>query len=256
MMPDKKQVLVTGGNGGIGRHVVARLLAAGARVTVADLDGTGCPTDATFVPTDLSTPDSVYRLGELFRASPPDILVNLAGVNVFGAFEAIERSRLQMLMQVNLLAPMQLVHSLLPSMISRGSGQIVNISSVLGDIGLPYFAAYATSKAGIGNFSESLRRELAGRGITVTLIAPRAVKTSMNHGTIEQFNRVSGANEDSPERVADIIVGAISKDRKRITIGFPERIFIKVNALLPSVVDYSLDRNRRLAEDVLAADSL
>lgn len=253
MLPEGRRALVTGGNGGIGSRVVERLLARGAKVVVADRDPSACPEGASFVEADLSTAESVYRLGDSMRADPPDMLVNLAGLNAFGAFESMDRRRLEVLMQVNLMAPMQLAQSLLPSMIARGSGQIVNVGSVVGDIGLPYFTAYAASKAGIANFSEALAREVAGRGITVTLISPRAVKTTMNHGAIEQFNAASGASEDSPERVADIIVDAIVRDRKRVTIGFPERLFVKVNALAPSLVDRALTRNRRLAEDVLAA---
>lgn len=252
MSLDGKHVLITGGNGGIGRHVVERLLEAGARVTVADRTPEGRRPGAAFVEADLSSPDAVYRLGESLRAAPPDILVNLAGLNAFNSFESMERAQLATLMQVNLLAPMQLTHCLLPGMIARGSGQIVNIGSVLGDIPLPYFTAYAASKAGVGAFSESLRRELTGRGVTVTHIAPRAVSTPMNHGAIGEFNKRSGAAEDPPERVAAIIVDAIARNRRRVTIGLPERFFIKVNQLLPSLVDHSIRRNRKVAEDVLS----
>jgi len=255
MSLENKTVLITGGNGGIGVHLAAGLLAAGARVCVADRSEAGLVEGAEFVEVDLSVPDSVYALGRRLAASSPDVLVNLAGLNAFGSFESMSRGALQALMQVNLLAPMQLIHSLLPVMISRGSGQLVNVGSVVGHIGLPYFSAYAASKAGIENFSESLRRELAGRGVSITYIAPRAVRTRMNEGAIDKFNRLSGAREDAPERVAGIMIDAIRRRRPRVTIGYPEKLFVKINALIPSLVDRNLIRNRRLAEDVLAAHS-
>lgn len=255
MSLDGKRVLVTGGNGGIGVHLVAGLVGAGATVLVADRREDGLVPGAEFVEADLSAPDSVLALGRRLGPSPPDVLVNLAGLNAFGGFESMPRDALQDLMQVNLLAPMQLSHSLLPGMLARGSGQIVNVGSVVGHIGLPYFSAYAASKAGIENFSESLRRELAGRGVDVTYIAPRAVRTPMNEGAIEKFNRRSGAREDPPQRVARIMIHAIERKLARVTIGYPEKLFIKINALIPSLVDRTLIRNRRRAEDVLAADS-
>lgn len=251
MSPDGKQVLVTGGAGGIGRHVVDRLLASGAHVTITGRTESDRRPDCAFRQVDLSIPSSVHRLGESLRDAPPDILVNLAGLNAFGAFSEIDHLNLKVLMQVNLLTPMQLVRDLLPAMIQRGSGQVVFAGSILGTIGLPYFTAYTTSKAGIRGFSESLRRELQGRGITVTHISPRAVRTRMNRGAIERFNKRSGATEDSPQRVAGIIVDAIARDRSRVTIGAPERLFVKLNALVPSLVDYAMHRHRRLAEEVL-----
>ena len=124
MLPEGKKVLVTGGNGGIGTHLVSRLVEQGAHVNGA----------ADFLAVDLSKAESVLALGESLRSTPPDILVSLAGLNAFGEFESMPRTRLDTLMQVNLLAPMQLVHSLLPAMLARGSGHIVNIGSALGGI--------------------------------------------------------------------------------------------------------------------------
>lgn len=256
MSLENKSVLVTGGNGGIGTPLVERMIAKGMRVTIADLRRACRSPETVFIPVDLSNPDSVYELGETLRVTPPDVLVNLAGLNSFGGFGSMQRDRLQTLMQVNLLAPMQLVNAVLPAMISRGSGHIVNIGSVLADIALPYFAAYGASKAGIESFSDALRREVAGHGITVTYVAPRAVRTPMNEGPIELFNKRSGAKEDSPERVAGIILDAIFRRCARVTVGYPEKFFIKINALFPKVVDRALVRNRKLAEDVLATQTI
>ena len=82
-------------------------------------------------------------------------------------------------MQVNLVAPMQLVRALLPAMLERGSGHIVNVGSVLGGIGLPYFSAYAASKAGLIGMTRSLARELAKRNVTVNAVAPGFIESDM-----------------------------------------------------------------------------
>lgn len=242
--------LVTGGSGGIGSCLVAGMTASGMRVTVADRMAP--PAGTASVTVDLSRPESVHELGRQLQQSPPDVLVNLAGLNWFGGFDTMEAGRLEALLQVNLLAPVRLVHAVLPAMLARGSGHIVNIGSVVGDIGLPYFSAYAASKSGIECFSESLRRELAGRGIDVTYVAPRAVQTAMNEGAIERFNQRSGARADAPEYVAGVILDAIARRRARVTVGWPEKLFVKVNGLFPRVVDRALIRNRRLADEVLA----
>jgi short-subunit dehydrogenase len=255
MSLENRWALVTGGNGGIGSKLVGAMVERGMQVTVADLDAKDCPKNAAMIPVDLSRSESVRALGAQLRESPPDVLVNLAGLNAFGGFGVLDQDRLQALMQVNLLAPMQLANAVLPAMTERGSGHIVNVGSVLAEIALPYFAAYAASKAGVERFSDALRREVAGRGITVTYVAPRAVRTPMNDGPISLFNERSGATEDSAERVAGIILNAIDRKRERVTVGFPEKFFVKINALFPRIVDRALVRNRRLAEDVLAAQT-
>lgn len=255
MSLENQHALVTGGNGGIGKPLVARMIAAGMKVTVADIFPPDKDTAAAMIPVDLSRPDFADELGASFSASPPDILVNLAGLMAFQGFETMDPVRLQSLMQLNLLTPMQLAHALLPAMVARGSGHIVNIGSMLAGIPLPYFAAYTASKSGIEGFSDALRREVGGRGICVTYIAPRAVRTPMNDGPLALFNERSGTKQDMPERVADVILDAIANRRGRVTIGFPEKLFAKVNGLFPQLLDRALVRNRRLAEDVLAAQT-
>jgi len=255
MSPDGRGVLVTGGNGGIGRLVVSRLLDAGAHVSVADRCRSDIDPRARFIPADLADAGEVLALGEFVRSSAPDIVVHLAGLNAFCPFAAMDHVRIDTLMQVNLVAPMQLTCAVLPAMIERGSGQVVTVGSVVGHIGMPYFAAYAASKAGIARFSEALHRELAGTGVVVTSIAPRAVATAMNAGAIGEFNRATGAREDPPERVAVVIVDAIARDLPRVTIGLPERFFVRMNSLLPSLVDRALVRSRAVAEEILHARS-
>ncbi|GJL81560.1 MAG: beta-ketoacyl-ACP reductase [marine bacterium B5-7] len=253
MQPDNKHILITGGAGGIGVPLVARLTEAGAKVTVASrrANTRTAGESVEHVELDLTRRDSIQALATRFAANVPDILINLAGVNAFGRFEAMSDEDLEAIIKVNLLAPMQLTRSLLPAMSRRGSGQIVNIGSVLGDIGMAHFVAYSASKAGLANFSEALRREVDEQGIVVTHVSPRAVDTPMNGSEIERFNMLTDATVDSAERVADIIFESIVNDRAHVTIGIAERFFVKVNALVPRVVDRSLKGNLKHAESVL-----
>jgi short-subunit dehydrogenase len=141
---------------------------------------------------------------------------------------------------VNLIAPVALAAAVLPQMKARGSGQIVNIGSVLGSINYPYFAAYSSSKAGLEGYSEGLRRELHGLGIAVTHFCPRAVNTAFNNDAVNRFLALAGMTSDDPALVADRIVAAIVARKAFASIGVKERIFAAINALLPGVIDAGL----------------
>lgn len=255
MSLDGKQVWVTGGLGGIGQPLVQLLSENGATVTVADRLPRASVRDAKYVHADLSDEQNTRSVCAMLQQDTPDILVNLAGINSFCEFTRQRVTELEAMVSVNLLAPMLLSRAVLPGMLERGSGQIINIGSVVGSIGLPHFTAYAATKAGVRGFSEALRRELAGSGVSVTHIAPRAVRTPMNSGSIEEFNKLSHTAEDLPEDVARRILRAIERKEANVTIGFPERLFVKINALWPAVVDGPLNKNRKIAATILAARS-
>lgn len=255
MSLDGKQVLVTGGLGGIGRPLVELLLGKGATVWVADRLPRASVNGASYIHADLREEEQVRSLCQRICDAPPDILINMAGLNAFCDFTRQTEKEFMDMINVNLTAPMQLSRAVLPGMLKRGSGQIINIGSVVGSIGLPHFTAYAATKAGVKGFSEALRRELNGSGVSVTHIAPRAVRTAMNQGCIEEFNRLSHTTEDLPEDVARRILRAIERKEANVTIGFPEKLFVKLNALWPRAIDGPLNKNRKIAQTILAARS-
>jgi short-subunit dehydrogenase len=135
----------------------------------------------------------------------------------------------------------------------RNAGQIANIGSIVGSIPLAYFAAYSSAKAGLRAFSEALRRELAGTKISVTYVAPRAVRTPMLTPEIQQYANLTGMNIDPPEIIAKRIVTAIKQRRKDVYIGFPERLFVRLNAAMPRLVDAAVASNDRKAMKFFAA---
>ena len=129
----------------------------------------------------------------------------------------------------------------------RNSGQIVNIGSIFGLIPFAHFASYSSAKAGLRALSEALRRELAGTQIVVTYVAPRAIQTGMLSSDMQQYAALIGMNVDAPERVADKVLKAIRRRRKEVYIGFPEGLFVRLNAVMPRLVDAAVASGDRKA---------
>jgi short-subunit dehydrogenase len=135
----------------------------------------------------------------------------------------------------------------------RGNGQIVNIGSVMGAISYPHFATYSSSKCGLRGLSEALRRELGKSPITITYIAPRAVRTAFNGAEVNHFLEVAGMRADDPALVARRIAKAIIDRRKEVTLGVPERIFTRLNGLCPRLVDAGLEGTTAKARALFAS---
>ncbi len=246
MLLKEKHIVVTGGAGGIGGLLCEKLLAEGAKVTVVDRVES-LPFQAELLRGDLSTLDGVAQLAEAMRQRRVDILINLAGIQYFGPLEQQAPAHVALSYAINLVAPVLLTQAVLQQMKQRGEGRIVNIGSTFGSINFAHFVTYSSAKAGLRAFSEALRRELAGSGIGVTYIAPRAVKTKLNNEKVLQFAKLTKMHMDEPEWVAEKIIQAIKDERKDVFLGFPEKFFVRLNALLPRLVDGALQKNDRLA---------
>jgi short-subunit dehydrogenase len=160
------------------------------------------------------------------------MLINLAGVLAFGLHEKQDPAQLAQCYRINLLVPAVLARAVAGPMRARGSGQIVNVGSVLGAIPYPWFAAYSSSKAGLAALSQALRRELDGSGVTVTHIAPRA-RTAFNNSLVNRFLTVAGMTADSPDHVAARIAEAIQSGAAHVMLGRMERLFSLINAMAP-----------------------
>ena len=249
-MFEEREILVTGGSGGLGQLICSRLLSEGARVTVLDR---APPPDATrFLRHDISTPDGLEAAAAEVSGLPCDILVNLAGVQHFGPLERQAPDQLVAGYMVNLVAPARLTQAVLPAMKARGDGQIVNVGSIFGSINFAHFVSYSSAKAGLRGFSQALRRELAGSGVAVTYVAPRAVRTALNSPLVLAFAKATGMHMDDPELIAHRIVQAVGARKREAYFGFPESLFVRVNALLPGLVDRALAANDRKAAALFA----
>jgi len=179
------------------------------------LAGVARATGGAFLAADLSRGDDVDRLAEW--AGPVDLLVNNAGVGWAGMFSQMEPSRTEELVRVNLLAPIRLAELLLPGMLERGAGHIVNVASIAGHVGVRQEAVYSATKAGLIGFSESLRYEVAGSGVGVSVVAPGVVDTAFfdraGRPYGRSFPRLIGA-----DRVARAIVRAVERNRAEVFV--------------------------------------
>jgi short-subunit dehydrogenase len=204
---------------------------------------------------DLGSVEGLERVADAVAQKDWDILINLAGIQHFGPVERQSPEHLAASYMVNLVAPVRLTQAVLPSMKARGAGQIVNIGSIFGSINFAHFATYSSAKAGLRGFSQALRRELSGTGVGVTYIAPRAVRTPLNSPAVMQFAAITHMNMDDPDVIARRIVKAIRADRRDVYFGFPESLFVRINAIAPALVDGALAANDRKAAGLFTQTS-
>lgn len=244
-----RRILLTGAAGGIGMHVASAFAAKGATLILVDRPGEALSNLAAelerkgasvwTIHADLLEPEEPERIAaeSLATAGGVDVLVNLAGVLNFTLFQDEDPAAMERLWRVNVLAPARLTRALLPQMLERGVGRIVNIGSVFGSIGSACFASYSASKFAMRGLSQALRRELHGTGVGVTYVSPRYTKTPINAGAVSRMATALNLNMDEPEHVAALIVRAVESGQAEMHVGFPESFFVRVNAVLPRLVD-------------------
>lgn len=202
-----KLVLVTGAASGIGRAVAMRCAGEEARLVLTDINGLALDAaaaeliaaghevlDATAL--DLCDHDAVRTWAEAITRDhgAMDVIMNVAGISSWGTISAMPHSTWQRLIEVNLMGPIAVLEYFVPPMIeARRGGQVVNVSSAAGIIGMPWHAAYSASKFGLRGVSEVLRFDLARHRIGVSLVCPGGVDTGLVR-TIE----IAGVDKTSP----------------------------------------------------------
>ena len=244
-----RRIVLTGAAGGIGSAIARQLTGLEARLILADLEtpalaALASETGQASLACDLGTGQNrlalINRAAELFGAL--DGLVYCAGINAFGLHDVQSDDQIERIFRVNLIAPIQLTRSMLP-MLERGIDPvIVNLGSVFGHIGFPGFSLYSASKFGLRGYTETLRRELADGPVRVAWLSPRATRTSMNAGIIDSINDELKVNYDSPEHVASAVVNTLVHPRSERVLGFPEKLFARINQVFPRMVDGALIR--------------
>jgi short-subunit dehydrogenase len=240
-----KAVLLTGGAGGLGGLIARQLEHEGARVCV--LDRIAPLGVSEFLRHDLASVDGIEAAAAAASARRVDVLFNLAGIQHFGPLEAQSPEHVVASYMVNLVAPVRLTQAVLPQMRARGGGHVVNVGSIFGSINFAHFVTYSSAKAGLRGFSQALRREVAGSGIDVTYVAPRAVRTPLNSPKVMEFARLTRMNMDEPAEIAPRILAAVRARKREAYFGFPEGLFVRLNAVLPGLVDQALSANDRKA---------
>jgi short-subunit dehydrogenase len=189
-------IVITGASSGIGRDLARAFDAPGNSLSLVARRGSlleelqrelRAPSEA--IVADLADPAD--PIGWLLRAEarfgPVDVLVNNAGISYVEPVQGVEEARIKALFQVNVNAPIAAIHHVLPGMLARGAGAIVNVASVAGFAPAPYFCHYNATKAALGSFSESLRMELRRTGVHVVSVYPGPIETPMAERNYQQF---------------------------------------------------------------------
>jgi short-subunit dehydrogenase len=169
-----------------------------------------------------------------------NLLINNAGVSQFKLFEHTSESEINNIIATNTIAPMQLTQALLPLLKQCNKAQIINIGSTYGSIGFPGYTAYCASKFALRGFSQTLSRELADTKIRVKYLSPRATKTSLNTTEVDELNVALNSAVDSTETVAKALLSLIMQSSEERYIGWPEKLFVRINQLFPSIVSQSI----------------
>lgn len=240
--------LITGATGGIGGALARKLAARGAKLLVHGRDPAKMqallaqlPADTGSLLADMGNAEGRAALAA-FAAGPKPadgVILNAAGGH-FGLYEQMSDAEIARLVATDLLAPMLLTRALLPLLRARPDGSLTLIGSTLGQIGHPGFAAYGAAKGGLRTFAEALSRELGDDGPRLLWVSPRATRTGMNSASAQAMNAELKVGEDSPEVVADAIVRALERNRPRVQMGMAEKVFVRVNAVLPALVDRAM----------------
>jgi uncharacterized protein len=213
--------VITGASRGIGEAVAKAAVARGAQVglisrsegdlhaLLGKLGGRGAVATA-----DISDREQTERAIAAIEAElgPTGILVNNAGIGAFGAFADTDVETFERLMRVNYLGTVYATKAVLPGLLERGRGHIVNVASIAGRIGAPLEAAYSASKFAVAGLTEAMMIELAPRGIGVSMVNPGPVKTEFFNARGHPYQRKT-PKPVSAERVARDVIDVVERDK-------------------------------------------
>jgi uncharacterized oxidoreductase len=262
----ERSILLTGAATGIGRSLALQLADRGPRLTLVGrrsqpLEEVAALVrerggQAAVVTADLTEPGAaatvVAAAQEQFGGI--DVLVNNAGNVRAGRLDAIDESEIIAQISLNLTAPILLSRAALPALRASGDGLIVNVSSGIGLVGMPFYAAYAATKAGIAHFGEALRRELYGEGVHVLTVYPGATTTPMMASS--QAGAEHGFVYETPDEVAAATVaGMVDGSLAVVRGGERRRQMIELNRTDPGALDRQLAAGKAELEKAVAGHS-
>jgi len=218
-----KTVLLTGATGGLGRAIAKTLAARGAKLTLsgrkaealealaAELPGDG----HRVLPADLGELGAAEKLAA--EAGPVDVLVANAGLPGSGRLQELSGEQLARTLRVNLEAPMLLAQALEPSMVERGSGHMVFISSLSGKSATPLSSIYNATKFGLRGFALGLRADLDPLGIGVSIVSPGTIREAGMYAD-SGAKPIPGLGTGSPRQVADAVLKAVEQNKVEIAV--------------------------------------
>ena len=256
MKPASLRAVLTGATGGIGCALVEKLCQEGAHLLVVgrNADALGdlaqrFPDQVVAVQADITVAEGrAAVLAATRHAGGVNALINAAGVNRFLLLGQHTDDDIAQLIGLNVTSAMQLTRLMLPVLHQQQGALVINLGSTFGSIGYPGFTAYCASKFALRGFSEALRREVADTRTKVLYIAPRATRTAMNAANVVALNRALNVTMDNPDDVAGLIVAAIRREREESYFGWPEKLFVRLNGLLPRLVNQALRKQLPLIQ--------
>lgn len=248
--------VVTGAAHGIGRALAQGLAQEGVHLALADIDKAkleetaavarqaGCLVTTHVLDVGDAAAVAAFPDAVLEQHGKVDILINNAGVALFGAFSEITLEDLEWLIATNFWGTVRMTKAFMPALQSRPAAHIVNLSSIFGIIAPPGQTAYCASKFAVRGFSEALRHELHGSSVSLTVVHPGGIRTSIaKHARIAAATDAGQANaavsqfdtlaRTSPEAAARQIIAAIKLRKKRILIGADAHLLAMVQRVFP-----------------------
>ena len=244
-----KVAIVTGASSGIGEATSRELAARGAAVMLAARDEekleevarriSASGGRALAAETDVTDAASVEAMVEraVGELGPLDILVNNAGLGLSGRVADLRAEDLRYVFEVNVVGPLNCVQAALGRM---GPGaRIINVSSVIGLRAVPKVGGYCATKFALNALSDSLRVEIADRGITVTSVYPGTTLTAFRENSRRTKDEKRGWRPKgvTPEKVAEKIADAAEKGQRDVYVTLPDRLYIAGTTLLPGLTD-------------------
>ena len=249
-----KTVLITGASSGIGWETARAFARRGCRVALAarrkekltalasSLREMG--TETLVISCDVrdrgqakkAVEEVVRRWGRLH------ILINNAGISDLQSFDRQDLDRIEDVFNTNILGTVYTTHAALAHMRENGEGHIVNVSSMAGLVGVPWMAAYSSSKFAIVGLTEALRRELHGSGIRLTAFCPGTVDTAMTAEPLKDENLRKRVRPKTPEETADRIVWAVHNETPEVVFGEVPAFLLRMAKFFPRFTDCAMHR--------------
>lgn len=240
---------ITGAANGIGRALALRFAAAGYAITGIDIDAeqsaqtcadlTRNGATAAFVQADLAREADIERVLARLAVGPPlDIFVNCAGINAAGRFAQSDLAAQEMLITVDLLAPLLLTTGVLHHDLLKPGGSLIFFGSLSTFSSYPGATVYAAAKDGVAAYARSLATGLARRNIHVLTVYPGPVRTAMARRASPDNSRE--ASRMPPEYLAELVYRAVQQRRRELVPGLLNRLFAGVGHFAPGLAEWTM----------------
>lgn len=248
-------VLLTGATGGLGEAIARSLAVHGTRMMLSGrredvLDALAHELGARASRCDLSSRDQVQQLAQEAVTAGVDVLVANAGLPASGQLDEYSQEQIDRTLEVNLRAPIALARGLLPSLVQRGSGHLVFMSSLSGKAATPGASIYAATKFGLRGFALALREDLREHGVGVSVVLPGFISDAGLFADAGVELR-RGVGTRTPQDVAAAVIRAITDDRAEVEVA---PVGLRAGASFASLVpETAAAVSRRLGSHQLAS---